>query len=102
MRTYYQAILESKNAGLWADNMVMFDRAWTLDFYFRLYQLVLEYYPDKPYGYAAKMVRNPLIISQMGGGIRSIEKTLIPSNLSRSAKLSNSWRRLANSKPCQP
>ena len=68
MRTYYEAIYELKEAGLWMDCMAMFDRAWTLDFYFRLYQLVQQYEPEHKYGYAQRIVSDSMIISQMGGG----------------------------------
>ena len=73
MRTYYEAIYELKEAGLWIDCMAMFDRAWTLDFYFRLYQLVQQYEPEHKYGYAQRIVSDSMIISQMGGGDSYLE-----------------------------
>ena len=66
-RTYYDAITAQINAGLWQDCMVMFDRAWTLDFYYRLYCLVLRYEPDKNRGYAPRIAANNKIIGQLGG-----------------------------------
>ena len=73
MKTYYDAITAQINAGLWPDCMAMFDRAWTLDFYYRLYCLVLKYEPDRTYGYQKRIVFNDAIISQMGGGYLDIE-----------------------------
>ena len=72
-RTYYDAITAQINAGLWEDCMAMFDRAWTLDFYYRLYCLVLKYEPNRTYGYQKRIVYNDAIISQMGGAYRDIE-----------------------------
>ena len=67
MKTYYDAITAQINAGLWEDCMAMFDRAWTLDFYYRLYCLVLKYEPQKKRGYAPRMAANNDIIGQLGG-----------------------------------
>lgn len=73
MKTYYDAITAQINAGLWEDCMAMFDRAWTLDFYYRLYTLVLRYEPKRSYGYQRRIIRNTAIISQMGGAYLEIE-----------------------------
>ena len=67
MKTYYQAITALINAELWEDCMAMFDRAWTLDFYYRLYRLVLKYEPQKTRGYAPRIASNNAIIGQLGG-----------------------------------
>jgi hypothetical protein len=72
-RTYYEAITAQINAGLWEDCMAMFDRAWTLDFYYRLYSLVLQYEPERSYGYQRRIVFTESIISQMGGAYWEIE-----------------------------
>lgn len=72
-RTYYEAITAQINAGLWEDCMAMFDRAWTLDFYYRLYCLVLKYEPRRAYGYQRRIVFTESIISQMGGAYNEIE-----------------------------
>ena len=74
MRTYYDAITAQINAGLWEDCMAMFDRAWTLDFYYRLYSLVLRYEPERLYGYQRRIVFNESIISQMGGFYSAIKR----------------------------
>ena len=71
-KTYYEAISAQIEAGLWHDCMAMFNRAWTLDFYYRLYTLVLRYEPGRTYGYAQRIVDNTQIISQMGGAWREI------------------------------
>ena len=47
--------------------MAMFDRAWTLDFNYRLYCLVLKYEPQKGHGYATRIASNNQIIGQLGG-----------------------------------
>ena len=73
MRNYYDAITAQINAGLWEDCMAMFDRAWTLDFYYRLYCLVLKYEPRRAYGYQRRIVFTESIISQMGGAYNEIE-----------------------------
>ena len=73
MKTYYEAITAQINAGLWSDCMAMFDRAWTLDFYYRLYSLVLQYEPERSYGYQRRIVFTESIISQMGGAYNEIE-----------------------------
>jgi len=77
MRTYYDAISAQIQAGLWQDCMAMFDRAWTLDFYYRLYSLVLKYEPDRTYGYQRRIIRDKSVISQMGGAYRDIEPDAI-------------------------
>lgn len=57
-----------KSTNEWDFCLAHFDRAWTLDFYFRLYELVIRYYPERKYGYATKAVANPLITNELGGG----------------------------------
>ena len=73
MKTYYEAITALINAGLWEDCMAMFDRAWTLDFYYRLFSLVLQYEPKRSYGYQRRIVFTDSIISQMGGAYNQVE-----------------------------
>ena len=72
-RTYYEAITAQIEAGLWEDCMAMFDRAWTLDFYYRLYCLVLKYEPERAYGYQRRIIFDEIIIRQMGGAWWEIE-----------------------------
>ena len=72
-RTYYEAITAQIDAGLWEDCMAMFDRAWTLDFYYRLYCLVLKYEPERAYGYQRRIIFDESIIRQMGGAWWEIE-----------------------------
>ena len=67
MKTYYDAITAQINAGLWQDCMAMFNRAWTLDFYYRLYCLVLKYEPLKSHGYAARIAADNRISHLLGG-----------------------------------
>ena len=66
--TTYETIKRMKSTNEWDFCLAHFDRAWTLDFYFRLYELVIKYYPKRKYGYATKAVANPLIINELGGG----------------------------------
>ncbi len=72
-KTYYDAITDQINAGLWQDCMAMFDRAWTLDFYYRLYSLVLKYEPERRYGYQVRITYNDSIASELGASYHSIE-----------------------------
>ena len=76
----YQTIKRMKTSSDWDFCLAHFQKAWTLDFYFRLYELVLTYYPERKYGYAKEMARNDLIISKLGGGIRRLCKILTSSN----------------------
>ena len=66
-KSAYQLISELKAQHLWASCLALFDRAWTLDYYFRLYSLILKYEPQRKYGYKQRILSNSLIISQMGG-----------------------------------
>ena len=76
--TMYDAISKQIELGVWDDTTCMAQRNMTLDFYYRLYSLVREHFPDKPSGYQRKLmhlrVHNQLIISQMGGGIGQSQK----------------------------
>ncbi len=66
-KSAYQLISELKAHQQWASCLALFDRAWTLDYYYRLYSLILKYEPQRKYGYKQRILGNPLIISQMGG-----------------------------------
>ncbi len=69
--TYYDYIAEQVAAGLWTKTQAVFGSyAQTLDFYFRIYNLVLKYEPQKTYGYASRIAANETIYSQIGGDIR--------------------------------
>jgi len=71
--TYYDYVKEQIQNGTWIKTQAAFGRnAIALDFYFRVYQLVTEFYPGKPYGYAERFVRNELVLNKLGGGIRRI------------------------------
>ncbi len=76
--TTYETIKRMKSTNEWDFCLAHFDRAWTLDFYFRLYELVIKYYPKRKYGYATKAVANPLIINELGGVFADFEKTRRP------------------------
>ncbi|MEE1070207.1 MAG: hypothetical protein U0K81_07045 [Paludibacteraceae bacterium] len=76
-KSAYQLISELKAQQQWAACLALFDRAWTLDYYYRLYSLILKYEPQRKYGYKQRILGNSLIISQMGGGILPLTK--IPS-----------------------
>jgi|GEM_PF-5276845 len=77
MKNYYNAITAQMNAGLWTDCLVMFDRAWTLDFYYRLYSLVQHYEPHRRYGYKQRILNNDTIIRQMGPSYNTIDENTI-------------------------
>ena len=66
-KSAYQLINELKAQQQWASCLALFDRAWTLDYYYRLYSLILKYEPQRKYGYKQRILGNPLIISQMWG-----------------------------------
>ena len=66
--TTYETIRRMKSGNEWDFCLATFPKAWTLDFYYRVYELVLQYYPSKPYGYATQLVSNSQIISKLGGG----------------------------------
>ena len=69
--TYYDYISQQVEAGLWTQTQAVFGRnAQALDLYFRIYNLVLAYEPEKSYGYASRIAANERIYSQLGGGIR--------------------------------
>ena len=70
--TNYDAISKQMELGVWEDTMCLAQRNCTLDFYYRLYSLVMKYFPSKPHGYKREILflrdsHNKLIISQMGG-----------------------------------
>lgn len=71
----YQTIKRMKTSSDWDFCLAHFQKAWTLDFYFRLYELVLTYYPERKYGYAKEMARNDLIISKLGGVFADFAKS---------------------------
>ena len=77
--TMYDAIKRQIALGVWDDTTCMAQRNMTLDFYYRLYSLVLEYFPNKPYGYQRKLLHlhdnhNRLIISKLGGVLDDFRK----------------------------
>lgn len=76
-KSAYQLIGELKAQQQWASCLALFDRAWTLDYYYRLYSLILKYEPQRKYGYKQRILGNSLIISQMGGGYSSIDENTI-------------------------
>ena len=71
--TTYETIRRMKSGNEWDFCLATFPKAWTLDFYYRVYELVLQYYPSKPYGYATQLVSNSQIISKLGGVFAGIE-----------------------------
>ena len=71
--TNYDYVNNQVNAGLWEQTQFMFGRnATALDFYYRIYKLVLKYYPDRKKGYAVQFVHNEDAMRSIGGGIRRI------------------------------
>ena len=73
--TTYETITEMKDSGHWDFCMATFPKAWSLDFYYRIYTLVLEHYPSKPYGYAQAIASNPLITSKLGGVFADLQQS---------------------------
>lgn len=71
--TNYDYVNNQVKAGLWEQTQFMFGRnATALDFYYRIYKLVLQYYPERKKGYAVQFVENEKIMRLIGGGIRRI------------------------------
>lgn len=67
--THYEYVKSQIEAGLWEKTQALFGRnAVALDLYFRIYELVLEYYPKRQYGYATQFVNNEEIMNKIGGG----------------------------------
>lgn len=56
--TYYQFITLQQEAGLWELCMKAFPKAQTLDFFYRIYQIVLEDEPERKYGYRKRICSN--------------------------------------------
>ena len=85
-------IFLQKELGVWEDTMCLAQRNVTLDFYYRLYSLVLEYTPERGHGYKNVILNGyipgtkTLIISQMGGGIARLISE-------RSTRLLRPWKR---------
>ena len=90
--TNYDAISKQIELGVWEDTMCLAQRNCTLDFYYRLYNLILKYTPDRRYGYKNVILNGyipnskTLIISQMGGGIAQLISE-------QSTRLSRQWKR---------
>ena len=71
--TYYDYVNNQVEAGLWEQTQFMFGRnATALDFYYRIYNLVLKFYPERRKGYAVQFVHSEEIMRLIGGGIRRI------------------------------
>lgn len=71
--TNYDYVNNQVKAGLWEQTQFMFGRnATALDFYYRIYKLVIQYYPERKKGYAVQFVENEEIMRIIGGGIRRI------------------------------
>ena len=71
--TLYNFVKQQVDNGTWLKTQAVFGKnAATLDLYFRIYSLVLQYYPERGYGYAVKFVNNEHIMRIIGGGIRPI------------------------------
>ena len=81
MKTYYDAITAQIKAGLWEDCMAMFDRAWTLDFYYRLYCLVRKYEPERTYGYKQRLLSNQQLLKQLGPHFRTVDENTIKKSI---------------------
>lgn len=50
----YELISDLKKSNHWSVCLELFDRAWTLDYYYRLYSLILQYEPDYNMAYKAQ------------------------------------------------
>lgn len=76
VRTVYDSIRAQKQNGTWGDNLVLFARCETLEYYYRIYKAVLVEREKKQYGYIQR-VCNSLKISKLGGGYLAIDKYMV-------------------------
>ena len=65
----YDAITQQKSAGMWNSSLALSPgRMGTLDFYYKIYELVLKYEPQKTRGYRSRICYNEQIIKSLWGG----------------------------------
>ena len=66
----YDAITQQKSAGMWNSSLALSPgRMGTLDFYYKIYELVLKYEPQKTRGYRSRICYNEQIIKSLWGGV---------------------------------
>ena len=65
----YDAITEQKMHGVWNISLALSQRMQTLDFYYRIYQALEEYEPQRAHGYRARFCYNLQICSTLWGGV---------------------------------
>lgn len=65
MMSTYEFIgrLKRDHAWIWTGCMILFERANTLDLYYRVYERILELEPERKRGYRKRLAHNPLIMS---------------------------------------
>ena len=64
MTTYdFIARVKSEHQWIWVGCCILFERANTLDLYFNIYSLILQYEPQRKRGYRKRLVHNSLISS---------------------------------------
>lgn len=68
VRTVYDSIRQQKQNKTWGDNLVLFARCETLEYYYQIYKAVIVEREKQKYGYIQR-VCNSLKINKMGGGI---------------------------------
>ena len=68
VRTVYDSIRQQKLNKTWGDNLVLFARCETLEYYYQIYKAVIVEREKQKYGYIQR-VCNSLKINKMGGGI---------------------------------
>lgn len=73
LKRVYDFCLDLQKAGVWTGIIGSCDYWWQRAQYFRIYDFILKNYPDRPYGYRAK-VREAL--NRVGGGGYSYIDTL--------------------------
>lgn len=64
--TYYQFITLQQDAGLWKHCINAYKKSKTFDFYYRIYQIVLEDEPERKYGYRKRICSNLARIKNAG------------------------------------
>lgn len=76
VRTVYDSIRKQKQNKTWGDNLVLFARCETLEYYYQIYKAVLVEREKQKYGYIQR-VCNSLKINKIGGGYLAIDKVMV-------------------------
>ena len=70
--TIFEAITKQRVAGVWNISLALTQRAQTLDYYYRIYQALLEFEPERKRGYRERICYNLQICSELWGGVSKV------------------------------